>query len=387
MLDDWRVAVYSDLREVPVEDWDPHGGRPFHQGLDFLSVLARSGVEQADYRYLICYSAGIPAGSAILSRFKLHLDLLAGQSWLTRIKNRWAPGWLCAPMICCGIPASFGQSSVHAFVPAMWSRLIGEIHHQMQIWAMESGTGLLVWKEFPDDHPGVDLVRQAGYSILPTLPDHRFSALPAGVPAFMDSLRSAYRRKFRQVQDLLVTGVDGGHSGLRFLRQTFGQESVQVFYDGYRALMSRTPVKLEQYGPEFFQHLSEVRQFGLILLTLSEGADRVEALLADDGSDRYLLLVSKGKSFYEANVYEKLLRLIVLDAVKDRKKRLFLGQTSDYAKSALGAEPVRLVTGIRFLDPCRQKVFARCGHWLFPERERQSHRVFRASPQAHPSHV
>jgi hypothetical protein len=378
MSGEWRVEVFSDLRQVPGEDWSMDGKRPFHQSLDFLSALALSEVENAEYRYVICYAAGKPVGSAIISRFMLQLDLLAGQSWLTRIKKWLFPKWLCAPMICCGIPASFGQSSVHVTDPSLWPGIIEAIDYEMQVWAQVCGTGLLVWKEFPDGHPGAERLMLGGYAVLPTLPDYRFTALPSTIPAFMETLRSAYRRKFRQVLTLFEYGIDQEHSGLRFSRKKYDRGCAHSFYEGYRALMARTPVKLEQYGPDFFRNLDDVRQFELALLALSSDSDRVEALLVDDADDRYLILVSKSKAIYEDNLYGKLLRLIVLDAVQEGKKRLFLGQTSDYAKSVLGAGPVRLVTAIRFLRPWRQKIFARYGHWLFPERVLPRHRVFRS---------
>ena len=252
-----REEVYSRIDDVPAALWDRVAPADFFFQRAFLRVMERSAVLGARYRYLVMLEEAAPCGLAVLSAFTLRLDLLSGDPWISRLR-RWLPSLLDVPMICCGIPASFGQHHLYVVRPELNQAAVAHVHRSMEAWADETRCGMLVWKEWSPAQGMREHARALGYVALPTLPDHVVAPLSADVEAFVDTLRSAYRRKYRAAMALLrAPGPPWAHGSLRLEEGRLTAAGAADFYLGYERVMERTRVKLETYPEAFFGGLAQ----------------------------------------------------------------------------------------------------------------------------------
>jgi hypothetical protein len=394
-----RIATFSRAREIPPELWDAAVPEDFFFQRSFLAAMEEGGVEGARYRYLALFGDGSgngapPIGLAVLSAFTLRLDLLSGDPWI-RLLRRISGGFLDIPIICCGIPASFGQHHLHVRAPGAATRAVELVHRSMEAWAEEEGIGLLFWKEWHPGQPEYRAILGEGFIGLPTLPDHRLSlehirppcrpfdpprtGAPGSTRYFLRALRAPYRRKFRSAEALLRGGGPPWSEGPLELHEVpFTSEHVSRFYDGYRHVMERTPVRLETYPEAFFHALArsdlDVR---LLQLSLRDGSESVSALLVADRTVLTFILTGKEQARHRMPLYPLLLRCIVLLAVRRRFSEVRLGQTSSYSKGSVGAGAWRLETLVRARQPLRHRILEVLGARFFPEVRTPTFHVFR----------
>lgn len=374
-----RIAEYARIADVPAALWAAAAPRDFFFRPEFLRVMEETRVEDARYRYLVLLEGGRPAGAAVLTRFTLRLDLLAGDPWVARLR-RWMPGLLDAPIICCGIPASYGQHHLHVGNPDRATRAVRLVHRYMLDWAETERCAMLFWKEWnPQQAPHAAICEQ-GYTPLPTLPDHRLFPGRGGIAPFLASMRSSYRRKYRQAAALLRGGAGRvwTHEALRLEESPFLPAHADAFYRGYRKVMERTRVRLETYPAGFFSALAtsgmDVR---LLRLTHCAHGETLAALLYPDREALTFGLIAKERAHYRASLYTMLLQSIALWGIRHGCREVRLGQTSSYAKCSIGARPWRLETLVRMRVGWQQRLLDRLGPRLFPEVEVPRLSVFR----------
>lgn len=373
-----QVETYARVVDIPAGPWDSVAPSAFYFQRRFLEVMEASAVEDASYRYLMLGEDGTAAGIAVLSRFTLKLDLLSGDPWI-RWLRRFLPGALDVPIVCCGIPASFGQHHLHVVRPEAAGRAVERVHAAMDAWADETRCGLLVWKEWEPDGGLREHARRLRYVVLPTLPDHAVVPLAAGVEPFLGLLRSSYRRKYRVAADLMSSpGPVWVRGPLRLEERPFTPGAVPAFYRGYLSVMDRARVRLETYPEAFFEGLAR-GDLGARTLRLAHEASgqSLDALLLPSGRSLTFALVSKERARYDDALYTLLLQCIVLYGVERGFEEVRLGQTSSYAKCSVGAQPRRLEAFIRMRSPLRQRALRRFGSLLFPEVDSPRLHVFK----------
>jgi len=354
-------------------DWSRATPEDFFFSRDFLDVMHASRVEDADYRLVLLRRDGSPRGAAVLTRFTLALDLLSGDPWVRSLR-RWLPSALDASVICCGIPASFGQHSLHVIDGGDRDDAFRLTDGAAEAWAQETGAGVVLWKEWSPDQQLASVARKMGYLVLPTLPDHVVGPLPDTPAEFVGRMRSAYRRKYRRAIALTEHGqIDGICMSL----EPFTQAHVESFHRGYRAVMDRIPIRLQLYPRPLFSALAESPlEPRLLTLRNLRTHERLSALLHTSGSSLFFLLVSKERAWYGASLYTLLLQTAVLVAIREGLRFVRLGQTSGYSKVSVGAHPRRLETFIRLRSPVKHRILERFGHHLFPEVDSPRLRVF-----------
>ena len=373
-----REDVYTRIDDVPADHWDAIAPADFFFQRAFLRVMEDSAVEHARYRYLVMREGATAVALAVVSAFTLKLDLLSGDPWIIRLR-RWFPTLLDLPIVCCGVPASFGQHHLHVVRPELTAAAVRCVHRCMNTWADEADRGMLVWKEWNPTQAVREHACREGYVALPTIPDHVLSRLPGNIDALVASMRSAYRRKYRTAVALMAgTGPVWTDGSLRLEEGRFTVGAARQFYAGYTEVMARTRVKLETYPEPFFVNLAQstldARQ---LRLTNEVHGQSLTALLIPSGKALNFALVAKDRDHYADALYTVLLQCIVLYGIRSGFTEVRLGQTSSYAKCSVGARPRRLEAFIRMRSSLKHRALARFGTALFPEVTTPAMHVFR----------
>lgn len=377
-----RQTTYDSVEAVPEEIWNAVApSELFFFTRAFMDVMERSGVEGAKYRYVVLFEGDEPVGLAVLSRFLLRLDLLAGDVWVTRIR-RLMPKLMDLPIVACGVPASLGQHHLHVTRPELTAAAFAQVHEAMEQWASEARCTMLVWKEWDEGQGMGEHARAHGYAAFPTLPDHGLVDLPATVEEFAGSMRSSYRRKYKSALALMDgPGPVWENAGMRLEDSPFSVEAAEEFNRGYLALMERVDVRLETYTPEFFRGLAEsTLDTRRLHLVNEENGDTLTALMIAQGDVLAFALVAKEKAEYEEAMYALLLRSIALYAIRGGFRTVRMGQTSSYSKISMGSHARRLETYLRVRGGLKHKALVRFGSALFPEAEVPELGVFKDSP-------
>lgn len=373
-----KLAVYERLDDVPASLWDEVRPADFYFARAFLDVMQRSAVENAQYRYLVALQGHAPAALAVVTSFTLKLDLLSNDPF-TRLARRWLPGVMDVPIVCCGVPASYGQYHLHLVRDGFAAESVRQVHRFMDDWAAQQRCSMLFWKEWNPGQPAHAAVLDTGYVSLPTLPDHRILRLDREPAAFLARLRSSYRRKYRSAAALVQGSGPVWEAGsYRLERGSFDASRVADFYQGYSSVMERATVRLETYPAAFFALLaaSDTGAFTLRLTHTTTG-EYIEALMYPSGDVLTFGLISKHRARYRAALYPMLLQCMVLYGIRAGFRELRLGQTSAYAKCTAGAEPWRLETMVLVRRLWRHRLLGRFGSRLFPEVPSPGLNVFR----------
>lgn len=378
-----RAETYDTVDKVPDPIWDAVASPDFFFTRAFTEAMERSGVEDARYRYVVLFEDDELVGLATLSRFLLKLDLLTGDKWVKRAR-RVIPRMFELPIVACGVPASLGQFNLHVVRPELQEAAIRCVHETMEAWAQEERCTLLVWKEWSEDQGVRKPLRDLGYVAAASLPDHSLPDLPGTVEDYVGSMRSSYRRKYKDALALMEGEGPVWTSGkLRFEDGPFTVEVADEFYAGYMKLMDRAKVRLETYTLEFFRGLAtSALDTRALRLTNEENGESLIALMIAQGDVLAFALVAKDHADYEDALYAILLRSLALYAIKGGFREVRMGQTSSYSKMSMGAQPKRLDAYIKVRGKLRHKAFERFSSVLFPEEPTPDLSVFKDAEAA-----
>lgn len=366
-----RTQIYRHINELDAKLWQTAVPGEFFFSYPFLRLLSESRVENALYRYLIFSFDNKPVGAAVLSHFILQLDLLTGDKTIAFLKSIF-PRLFQISMVCCGLPVSYGQRNFFFNMHELKQEAIAKVHKEMLNFASEVNADLLLWKEFNPSEQVFPFLKEMNYVALPTLPDNKVFFQKDNLQDFLQSLRSPYRRKFRDLLPLFsLNGTSWQQHHLLFEETPFTETDTDEFYRGYMKLMARTHVKLEIYPKEFFHLLAREKGLNTRLLkfTNTETEEKLTALVIPNQNVLYFVLISKPQANYEGPFYRLFMQVIVLYALKMGYEVLHMGQTSYYAKMCAGARPWRLETYILMRKKWKQKLMQKWGHLLFPEIE------------------
>src|SRR5262249_25398514 len=154
------VHAYPDIAGVDPHEWNAFlAPEDFHAMHRFIGVCQRSGVADAAYRHITVHDAGQLVAIASFSRMQVALDLLSNGivRGVTRTLRQWREGFFRVPVAFCGLPVSFGQSSVRIRPGSDAPAIAGLIAEELERWAKSHGTALLCFKEFaPGELPLVE---------------------------------------------------------------------------------------------------------------------------------------------------------------------------------------------------------------------------------------
>ena len=355
------ITRYTSTEEFGSADWDCFHSGEFYFKYEFLKVVEQAGVNEASFKFLTFCENGVPKGAVVISKFILQLDLLSGNPLPLRLIKKVYPRVLQFPLVCCGLPVSFGQNHLAVLDDSYLEKIMLATDKEIEAFAAVSGCKLWAWKEIAPEGKGTEILRKNSYLQLPSLPDTSVIVQDGGLDSYIGSLRSQYRRKIRKS----VERMQKGNGEIKVLVKAFEKVDVEGFYIGYLAVIERTAVKLEVYPKRFFELLTH-KELNATLLTISSKEDTMTALLLPDAHALNFILVAKKKEKYEGALYTELIRAIIVYGLSHGHKIIKMGQTSYYAKMSAGAKAVPLSVFLKTSNRRIRFILKNFGKWLFP---------------------
>ena len=335
--EDYVVRTHSDIADVDAREWDSLLEADDLQATHrFIGVCQRSRVADAAYRHVTVHGGGDLLAIASFSRMQVELDLLSPGvvRGVTRAVRRWRRDFLRVPVAFCGLPVSFGQSSLRIRPGAAAPRIAGLVAQELERWAQGSGAGILCFKEFaPPDLPLVEPLLERGYFRAPSLPACTLDIAWRTFEEYLGAMRAGYRRQ------VLSTLRARDRLGLEVrLVPDWEREAARIF-PLYEQVMDRAPFHLERLNLAFFQHLAAgFPGRTSALLVERDGALLAAAILHH--APRSLAFLLAGIEYdrnRQSQAYLTLVAEIVAEAIRRGATRLDLGQTTYDLKGRLGA--------------------------------------------------
>jgi hypothetical protein len=193
----------------------------------------------------------------------------------------------------------------------------------------------------------------------------------------VDNLRSDYKRKFKTARNIFETGK---YENLSLEISAFTKNDVSYFFKGYKAVLNRTPVKLEEYNEAFFDYLAYA-DIAEKLVIKNNKSESITALIIHDKKALNFILVSKEKDVYQDPFYPVLIKIIALLGAQKNVSQVKLGQTSTYAKFSAGAQAIPMEIYLRGENARVNFVLDKAGKLLFPVTKTQQLNVWKVKPK------
>ena len=371
------VRTWSDIASVDPREWDALlSPDDFHATHRFIGVCQRSGVAGAAYRHVTVHGGGRLLATASFSRMEVALDLLSPGivREATRAMRRWRRGFMRVPVAFCGLPVSFGQSSLRirpgTDAPAI--ALLAAL--ELESWARDTGTSVLCFKEFaPRELPLVTELLEHGYFRAPSMPSCALPIAWRSFEEYVGAMRAGYRRQILanlKARDRLGVTV-------RLVRD-WETQAARIF-PLYEQVMDRAPFQLERLNLTFFQRLAADLPDETSALLVERDGELLAAavLLQAPGALTFLLAGIDYARHRQSQAYLTLVAEIVAQAIRLGAKRLELGQTTYDLKGRLGAGTSERWLCIKCPNPAVHLALRAASGALFPTVSPPHRRVFK----------
>lgn len=373
------VHGYSDIAGVDPNEWDallaPEDSHATHR---FIGICQRSGVADAVYRHITVHDAGQLLATASFSRMPVALDLLSNGvvRGVTRAVRRWRGSFLRVPVAFCGLPVSFGQSSVRIRPGADAPAIAGLIAEELERWAQSTGTRVLCFKEFaPRELPLVEPLAEHGYFRIPSMPSCTLAITWRTFEEYVGAMRAGYRRQ------ILASLRARDRMGLTVrLVRDWEVQAVRIF-PLYEQVMEHAPFQLERLNLAFFQYLAtDLGDQTSAILVERDGALLAAAVLLHSRNTLNFLLAGIDYAHHrQCQAYLTLVAEIVAQAIRHGATRLDLGQTTYDLKGRLGAETSPRWVYVKCPKPAVHLMLRAASGALFPTVSLPPRRVFKAN--------
>ncbi len=331
------VHAHSDIADVDPQEWDALlAPDDFHATHRFISICQRSRVADAAYRHITVHDGRDVLAIASFCRMQVALDLLSTGVVRGAIQGvrRWRRDFCRVPVAFCGLPVSFGQSSVRLRPGTDAPAIAGLLAQELECWARGFGAPVLCFKEFaPREQPIVEPLTKHGYFRVPSMPSC--------------TLAIAWR-------------------------------TLRIF-PLYEQVMDRAPFQLERLNLAFFRHLAADLgdQTSAILVERGGALLAAAVLLHTPGALTFLLAGIDYAHHRQCQAYLTLVTEIVAEAIRHGATRLELGQTTYDLKGRLGAEMSARWLYIKCPSPAVHFTLRAASKALFPTTSPPPRRVFR----------
>lgn len=390
------VRVERSIMRINPGLWDSIGDSVgLYRSHRFLRCMEESGVEDAEYWYVLFFREDRLIATAVLTRFVTSLDLMLPNfvQRLSRTVRMLYPSFLRVPMLFCGLPISIGKHTLSLSEPAEAKEIVSELDQVMMRIARENNVRYLCFKEFAGpDVAHVQSLERLGYLKAHSIPRVTLRLDWDSFAEYVKAMRHHYRRAVRlslvklgihDPASFRVGSEDKGSDSLRLSIRPFDSKTCERMHTLYLEVMHRTTVKLEILNRTFFGRLAENMSDDLVLLALEDtGGLQGVALLGRNGKTLNFLLVGMQYPTRDRyHTYFNLLNAIIAYGLQEKFETIDLGQTTYIVKQRLGgtAEPVYFF--LRALSPAVHGILRRVSPVLFPPTKLLSPRVFHQSPE------
>jgi len=370
------VQVHADLDAVDAREWDSILAPDDLQGTHRFARACRDArIEDAVLRHVVVRQHGRLAATATLTRLTVALDLLAPGPLrhIAGAVRHAHPGFLRVPFVLCGLPVSFGASSLRFAPDADAVAALHAVARAMDEFAEESGASLLCFKEFTaGEADRLGSLAELGYFAAPSLPGCSLRVPWGDFAAYLGAMRAGYRRQARaglaarRSVPLEVTRVDD-------LAPECGR-----IHALYEQVMDRAEHRLERLPRAFFERLAaEMGPAARALLLHSDGRLEAAAVLLHAGDTLTFLLAGIDYAHNREHVaYPNLVLEVVAEAIRCGATRIELGQTSYALKTRLGGVPDPRWIFLRHRGEKRRRIMRAAAPLLFPQTSVPVRRVF-----------
>jgi predicted N-acyltransferase len=371
-------VTHNSIEEVDPRLWDsildPDDLQASHA---FVQAVERSSIEDAVFRHTLGYHRGQLAFHASFCRMTVSLDLLAGAGLriVARSTRAVYPRFLRVPVLFCGLPVSFGQSSLRFAPDGPAERWPDDLAALMDELAHEMDAALLCIKEFREDEAAaLSRLTDLGYLRLPSLPGNSLNVRWGSFQEYVASMRAGYRRQVRS--DLRAASEEG----LAVEWLTSLESERDRLYELYEQVMARAEHRLEKLTPAFFEQL-ERRLPGAIRGLLLRHGDETVAAAITLSTPRTLTFLLAGIDYgasHDLHAYSNLVTEIVRYGIDSGVQKVEMGQTSDALKSRLGSVSTPRWLFLRARSRSLQRLISLGARRLFPTTQAPDRRVFRS---------
>ena len=372
-----RIQIYRDINQIEPAQWDsildPEDLQASHR---FIRVCQDSGVENAQYWHCMFYQNRELVAIATFFKLEVSIDLLSGKKTrrIVGITRRLWKNFLRIPMIFCGLPVSFGRSTIRFRKGVDHRPIISKAAAEMEALAEQEGVWVLCFKEFfPDEVKLLDPLILLGYFRAPSLPFCSLKVSWNDFDTYIANLRSGYRRQ-------LCAGLRKMDEQNLYpcVIQDFAPFVDQIFHL-YEQVMDRAQYQLERLNRDFFEHLNALFSSGAQAILIMKGKEILTAaiLLMGPKSVTFLLAGIDYDRHRKTGAYVHLLHEIIRFSIQKEAAWIDMGQTSYYLKRRLGAKPIPMWVYLRHRNRFWHFLFKIFSRWLFPEMCLQPLRVWR----------
>jgi predicted N-acyltransferase len=366
----------SNLDAIDPAQWDSLLRPGDHQASHrFLRVCRDAGIEDARYRYVRVLDGPRLAATAALASMTVSLDLLAPGAvrFIAQAGRTLYPRFLRVRILFCGLPVSFGSSSLRFAPDADAARVFPLVERAMDEFAESEEVGLLCVKELTEaERENADALLGLGFFRAASLPGMALRIEWADFEGYARAMRSGYRRQLR------ASLAARASRNLRLRVVSDWREECERIYPLYAQVMDRAEFQMERLPRAFFERLAwEFSGEARALLLERDGDLEAAAIVLDGPETMTFLLTGIDYARNETDrAYENLVAEVVAEAIRSGARRLELGQTSYALKSRLGGvtEPRWLYLKHRRAIP--HAAIRRGSGLLFPEASVPRRHVF-----------
>lgn len=382
--------VFTDLNGVDANTWNSmvHKKDWLHSH-QFLSTLQSANVEQAIMYFVMMYKEDVLIGTAVLSDFKINLDLFIQAKGLTHFIKKLRPNVFKTRILFAGIPLSSGQKSVFS-LPDYETDVVLQLNREMEKIANERKIKTLVVKEFNDrELQRWQAFEQVGFIAAHSLPSVNLTIAFSDFEAYLAALKSTYRRQIKTSiakmynEEALATPTYSNRGSLEphIALLTTADLEYEKFYNWYIAVLQRATTKLEALNGSFFEHLwahhsAEIKMLGCV----DDGKIKAAILFTTIDDEVNFLWSAKDFERDTTDTYFNLLNALVAYAIAHKFKKIVLGQTAYYPKMKIGGRLESRSFYIKSTSKMMQFLFKRYNRWLFPELKVKQLKVFKHEP-------
>jgi predicted N-acyltransferase len=379
---------YKSIHEINTRHWDSilDPGDIFHT-YRFISLVEDSKVENADFYYLLIYDKEQLVATAVFSTFTISLDLFISNNVLVRSLKKFVPGIFRIKILTCGLPASFGQLNFKVLHAKYADEVSAMIATEMRQLAKQLRIQLLTLKEFTDESKKrFKHFEKKSFFVAHSIPYMNLEVVWPTFAEYLAALRHPYRRKIigalkkiGQQHPVIIQAseYDSRNNDPALVLSEPDEQFAMEFYTSYRAVMERTPTKLEILNYGFFKKLFQQKQEYRTLSLIAGGKAVSSAVLTFYNDTLVFMLVGREKERDKYDSYYNLIYGIIQLAIQGGYKRINMGQTAYWVKQCVGAVPEPEYIYLASRNPVMHRLLRSLRDVIFPKTVLQRVHVFR----------